>query len=60
MLLEFLVFSFDRNALVELDVLQDVLSIAKGKRYMHLDPISVEGPEPRGNLLLVARKKVTF
>lgn len=49
----------DRTALVEMSVLQDVLVITRAKQYMHLDPAATEVPEQRGNLLLVARKKVS-
>ncbi|XP_073971196.1 mediator complex subunit 17 [Rhodnius prolixus] len=46
-----------RNALTEICVLADVLAIAKEKRYMVLDPIPQEAPEPKPMTQVYARKK---
>ncbi|CAH0386662.1 unnamed protein product [Bemisia tabaci] len=46
-----------RNSLTELCVLQDVLTIAKEKRYMVLDPVPQEVPEQKPMAQIYARKK---
>lgn len=46
-----------RNALTEVCVLADVLSIAKEKRYMVLDPVQPEQPESRSMVQVYGRKK---
>lgn len=46
-----------KAAFVEMCVLQDVLTIAKGRHYLHVDSISTEITEPRGNILIIARKR---
>lgn len=46
-----------RNALTEVCVLSDVLSIVKDKRYMVLDPVPQEGPENKAMVQVYARKK---
>lgn len=40
-------------------MLADVLAIAKEKRYMVLDPIPQEAPEPKPMTQVYARKKVS-
>jgi len=51
-----------RAAATEIGVLQDVLAVAREKRYLVLDPINSEPLEPRNLpvLLMLARKKVYF
>ena len=44
--------------LTELGVLQDVLNIAKEKRYMVIDPVSVDPPDPKPIVVLLQKKKV--
>ena len=51
-------YLFCRAAATELGVLQDVLSIAREKRYMVLDPVANESPEVKNGMLLTAKKKV--
>ncbi|CAH0702586.1 unnamed protein product [Spodoptera exigua] len=46
-----------RNALTEVSVLADVLSIAKEKRYMVLDPVQPEQVESRPMVQVYGRKK---
>ncbi|CAH1646816.1 unnamed protein product [Spodoptera littoralis] len=46
-----------RNALTEVSVLADVLSIAKEKRYMVLDPVQPEQTESRPMVQVYGRKK---
>jgi len=46
-----------KNALTEVCVLSDVLSITKQKHYMVLDPISQEAPDSRPIAQLLAKKK---
>lgn len=46
-----------RNALTEMSVLLDVITIAKEKRYLVLDPVSQDPQEYRPINLLVAKKK---
>ncbi|XP_041988465.1 mediator of RNA polymerase II transcription subunit 17 [Aricia agestis] len=46
-----------RNALTEVSVLADVLSIAKEKRYMVLDPIQADQIESRQMVQVYGRKK---
>ncbi|XP_065339577.1 mediator of RNA polymerase II transcription subunit 17 [Cloeon dipterum] len=46
-----------RNALTEVSVLADVLSIAKEKHYMVLDPVPQEPPELKPMVQVYARKK---
>ncbi|OWR49327.1 mediator of RNA polymerase 2 transcription subunit 17 [Danaus plexippus plexippus] len=46
-----------RNALTEVSVLADVLSIAKEKRYMVLDPIQADPIESRPMVQVYGRKK---
>ncbi|XP_075974195.1 mediator complex subunit 17 [Anticarsia gemmatalis] len=46
-----------RNALTEVCVLADVLSIAKEKRYMVLDPVQPEQQESRPMVQVYGRKK---
>ena len=48
---------FLRNALTEVCVLADVLTIAKEKRYMILDPITQDPPEVKPMVQVYARKK---
>jgi len=49
-----------RAAATEIGVLQDVLAVAREKRYLVLDPINNEMMEQRNLpiLLMLARKKV--
>ena len=47
-----------RAAATELGVLQDVLSIAREKRYMVLDPVSNDTQEVRSGMVLTAKRKV--
>jgi len=47
-----------RATATELGVLQDVLSIAREKRYMVLDPVANESHEVKNAMLLTAKKKV--
>ena len=49
-----------RAAATEIGVLQDVLSVAREKRYLVLDPVNNEMMEQRNLpiLLMLARKKV--
>jgi len=51
-----------RAAATEIGVLQDVLAIAREKRYLVLDPINNEMLDQRSLpvLLMLARKKVFF
>ena len=53
---------FFRAAATEIGVLQDVLAVAREKRYLVLDPINSEMMEQRNLpvLLMLARKKVHF
>ncbi|XP_059051415.1 mediator of RNA polymerase II transcription subunit 17 [Achroia grisella] len=46
-----------RNALTEVSVLADVLTIAKEKRYMVLDPVQPEQAETRAMVPVYGRKK---
>uniref|UniRef100_T1GD12 Mediator of RNA polymerase II transcription subunit 17 n=1 Tax=Megaselia scalaris TaxID=36166 RepID=T1GD12_MEGSC len=46
-----------RDALTEVCVLQDVLSIAKDRKYLILDPIQQEPPESKPMVQVYARKK---
>ncbi|KPJ15731.1 Mediator of RNA polymerase II transcription subunit 17 [Papilio machaon] len=46
-----------KNALTEVSVLADVLSIAKEKRYMVLDPIQAEPVDSRPMVQVYGRKK---
>ncbi|KAL3225113.1 hypothetical protein MRX96_004694 [Rhipicephalus microplus] len=46
-----------RSSLMEVSVLCDVLSIARQKHYLVLDPVSQEPPEHRSVAVLVAKKK---
>jgi len=52
----------DRAAATEIGVLQDVLAVAREKRYLVLDPVNNEMLEQRSLpiLLMLARKKVCF
>jgi mediator of RNA polymerase II transcription subunit 17 len=47
-----------RLALTELNVLSDVITVAKDKRYMVLDPVQQEQPEQRQLAQLFAKKRV--
>jgi len=49
-----------RSAATEIGVLQDVLAVARDKRYLLLDPVNNEMLEQRNLpiLLMLARKKV--
>ena len=49
-----------RAAATEVGVLQDVLAVAREKRYLVLDPVNNDMPEQRPVpvLLMLARKKV--
>lgn len=47
-----------RNAMTEVCVLTDVLTIAKQKQYLILDPVPQELPEPKPMAQIYARKKV--
>jgi len=51
-----------RAAATEIGVLQDVLAVARDKRYLVLDPINNDMMEQRNLpvLLMLARKKVDF
>lgn len=49
-----------RSALTEICVLGDVLNIAKEKRYMVLDQVSRETPEPKRIAQMLSKKKVTI
>ena len=51
-----------RAAATEIGVLQDVLAVAREKRYLVLDPVNNEMLEQRNLpvLLMLARKKVYF
>lgn len=53
---------FHRSALTEVCVLADVLSVAKQKRYMILDPVPQNEPmpQPKDIAQIYARKKVSF
>lgn len=51
--------SIDRGALSEMSVLLDVISIAKNKNYLVLDPVSQEPSEYKPIHSLVAKKKVS-
>ena len=51
---------FYRAALTEMNVLLDVLNIAKEKRYMVLDPVQGEPPDNKMGFHLVAKKKVSL
>lgn len=42
----------------EVSVLVDVLNIAKEKRYLAVDPVSNDPPEPRPLVVLLQKKKV--
>ncbi|XP_070578830.1 mediator of RNA polymerase II transcription subunit 17-like [Ptychodera flava] len=46
-----------RTALTEVSVLSDVLNIAKEKRYMVLDPVSQDTPQPKPAIQLLSKKK---
>ncbi|XP_075721922.1 mediator complex subunit 17 isoform X5 [Rhipicephalus microplus] len=46
-----------QSSLMEVSVLCDVLSIARQKHYLVLDPVSQEPPEHRSVAVLVAKKK---
>ncbi|KAI5745058.1 hypothetical protein M8J76_007845 [Diaphorina citri] len=46
-----------RNAMTEVCVLTDVLTIAKQKQYLILDPVPQELPEPKPMAQIYARKK---
>lgn len=46
-----------RHALTEVSVLCDVLTIAKQKHYMVLDPVSQDPPEHKPVAMLIAKKK---
>lgn len=47
-----------RTALTEMNVLLDVLKIAKEKHYMMLDAVSTDAPDSRPGFLAVAKKRV--
>lgn len=49
-----------RNAMTEVCVLTDVLTIAKQKQYLILDPVPQELPEPKPMAQIYARKKVNL
>lgn len=49
-----------RSALTEVCVLADVITIAKEKRYMVLDPVQQEQPEQRQLAQLFSKKRVSF
>lgn len=42
----------------EVSVLVDVLNITKEKRYLAIDPVSCDPPEPRPLVVLLQKKKV--
>lgn len=42
----------------EVSVLLDVINIAKEKRYMVIDPVSVDPPDPKPIVVLLQKKKV--
>ncbi|CAB3362166.1 Hypothetical predicted protein [Cloeon dipterum] len=46
-----------RNALTEVSVLADLLTIAKGKKYVVLDPVPHDPPELKPMVMVYARKK---
>lgn len=46
-----------KGSLTEMNVLMDVLSICKEKRYMVLDPVQQDAPESRMAFTLLAKKK---
>lgn len=48
-----------RSALTEVCVLADVITIAKDKRYMVLDPVQQEQPEQRQLAQLFSKKRVS-
>lgn len=47
-----------RTALTEVSVLLDVLNVAKEKKYMVLDPVTQDPPDPRNGVHLLAKKRV--
>ena len=49
-----------RSAYTEICVLADVVSIAKEKRYMVLDPIQQDQPEQRQLAQLFSKKRVIY
>ncbi len=48
-----------RLALTEINVLSDVITIAKDKRYMVLDPVQQEQPDQRQLAQLFSKKRVS-
>ncbi len=49
-----------RSALTEVCVLADVITVAKDKRYMVLDPVQQEQPDQRQLAQLFSKKRVIF
>ena len=49
-----------RSAMTEVCVLADVITIAKDKRYMVLDPVQQEQPDQRQLAQLFSKKRVNF
>lgn len=62
MICRLLIRLFCRSALTEVCVLADVLSVAKQKRYMILDPVPQNEPmpQPKDIAQIYARKKVSL
>ena len=43
-----------------MSVLQDILTIAKQKKYMVLDAVSPDTPESKAGMHMLAKKKVNY
>jgi hypothetical protein len=51
-------YLFPRLALTELCVLSDIFNLYQHKKYIILDPVQADPPEPRPAATLIYKKKV--